>query len=166
VKIFEAFSQEDASVTRRFGGTGLGLTISNKLLSLMNSQLQLESELDKGSTFFFDVEFESHEDEDIAFDLQGTFSHVLVVDDNRSNRAILEEMLGISGIYAKSVESGTKAIQFLQEKPEDAELIIMDYHMPEIDGLETIRIIREELRLDMPIMLLHSSSDDDFVINL
>ncbi|PAC30286.1 response regulator [Flectobacillus sp. BAB-3569] len=164
VKIFEAFSQEDASVTRRFGGTGLGLTISNKLLSLMGSQLQLESELDKGSTFFFDVAFESYEDENIAFDLQGTFSHVLVVDDNGSNRAILEEMLGISGIYAKSVESGTKAIQFLKEKPEDAELIIMDYHMPEIDGLETIRIIRQELGLDMPIMLLHSSSDDDFVI--
>jgi CheY-like chemotaxis protein len=73
-------------------------------------------------------------------------------------------MLGISGIYAKSVESGTKAIQFLQERPEDAELIIMDYHMPERDGLETIRIIREELRLDIPIMLLHSSSDDDVVI--
>jgi signal transduction histidine kinase len=91
VKIFEAFSQEDASVTRRFGGTGLGLTISNKLLSLMGSQLQLESELDKGSTFFFDVAFESYEDENIAFDLQGTFSHVLVVDDNGSNRAILEE---------------------------------------------------------------------------
>lgn len=164
LRIFEAFSQEDASVTRRFGGTGLGLTISNKLLSLMSSQLQVQSEVNTGSTFFFDVEFESYEDEEIAFNLQGTFSHVLIVDDNRNNCAILEEMLGISGIFSKSVDSGFKAIQTLQERPEDVELIIMDYHMPDLDGLETIRLIREELDLKIPIILLHSSSDDEKVI--
>ncbi|WP_097128020.1 ATP-binding protein [Spirosoma fluviale] len=97
-KIFEAFSQEDSSTTRRFGGTGLGLAISNKLLGLMGSQLQLTSELGKGSTFFFTIQFKSLPGEVNQWTRLQLIQHVLIVDDNTTNRQILLAMLDLASI--------------------------------------------------------------------
>ncbi|TGL73900.1 PAS domain-containing hybrid sensor histidine kinase/response regulator [Leptospira yasudae] len=165
-RIFDAFSQEDASTTRRFGGTGLGLTISNQLLSMMGSKLDLESELGKGSTFFFDLITEVISDHTENWPKIEFIRNVLVVDDNDNNRKILENMLQLRNIPCENVKSGTEAIEKLSAGKR-YDMILMDYHMPFMDGLETAQIIREKLKIspeEQPIVLLSSASDDSDTI--
>jgi signal transduction histidine kinase/DNA-binding response OmpR family regulator len=163
-KIFEAFSQEDGSTTKRFGGTGLGLTISNKLLSLMDSQLHLQSELAVGSLFYFDVNFKTFDGNYLDWENIKNIQKVLVVDDNTNNRIILREMLALKNISCDEASSGAMALGKINEGIK-YDIVIMDYHMPEMDGIETIRKIREQLpkAADQPIMLLYSSSEDNFI---
>ncbi len=141
-KIFEAFTQEDSSTTRQFGGTGLGLTISNKLLSMMDSQLSLKSTLGKGSTFYFDIDVDcSYEDQgDAIVDLG--FEKVMIVDDNETNLRLLEDMLKIAGLKTISATNGFRALDILSGD-EDVDLIIMDLHMPVMDGFETMDKINQ-----------------------
>ncbi|WP_431293748.1 PAS domain S-box protein [Pedobacter sp. P26] len=165
-KIFGAFSQEDSSTTKKYGGTGLGLTISNKLLKMMGSHLELKSTPGEGSTFFFDLKLKSEQGEPIEWRGIESITHVLVVDDNDNNRAILVNMLSLKNIQADQARNGFEALQFLAEgRVYDA--ILMDYHMQYMDGLETSRKIRENFTLDqenLPLILLHSSSDDEKII--
>jgi PAS domain S-box-containing protein len=165
-KIFEAFSQEDGSTTKKYGGTGLGLTISNRLLGLMGSRLQLISAPGKGSTFFFDLAVKTEQGDPISWDNIDLIKTALIVDDNDNNRMILEQMLLLRNIHAESTKNGFEALQLLATG-RVFNVILMDYHMPYMDGLETIRKIRESfLRSpeEQPIMLLHSSSDDARII--
>ena len=165
-KIFDAFSQEDGSTTKKYGGTGLGLTISNKLLKMMGSQLVLESELGIGSTFYFDLTVKSEKGEPIEWEQYDTLKRILIVDDNKNNRLILQEMLNLLNIKSEQVINGFEALELLStDKGFDA--VLMDYHMPEIDGLETISQIRDSLELDaetLPIVLLSSSAEDAMVV--
>lgn len=165
-KIFGAFSQEDSSTTKKYGGTGLGLTISNKLLKMMGSHLELKSVIGEGSTFFFDVNLKAEQGEPIEWRGIESITNVLVVDDNDNNRAILVDMLSLKNIHADQARSGFEALQFLAEgRIYDA--ILMDYHMPYMDGLETSAKIRESFTLEqdrLPLILLHSSSDDEKII--
>ena len=160
-RIFESFTQADASTTRKFGGTGLGLTISNKLLEKMNSGLEVTSKPGEGSKFYFTVAFTVEEGERII-DHEINLDEILIVDDNDKNRAILEEMLKIKDIKTEQAKDGFEALKRLEEHgPYD--LIILDYHMPNMDGIEVIRRIREEMEYSgevQPILFLHSSSDD------
>ena len=161
-KIFEAFSQEDSSTTKKYGGTGLGLTISNKLLALMNSQLQLKSKPGEGSLFYFDVWFKSELGEAIEWEGLEEIHDVLVVDDNENNRLIVSQMLRLKNIRTHEATNGFDALHYLAAG-NPCDVILMDYHMPFMDGLETIKKIRESFKdhlEDMPILLLHSSSDD------
>ncbi|MBK0378500.1 PAS domain S-box protein [Mucilaginibacter segetis] len=165
-KIFEAFSQEDSSTTKKYGGTGLGLTISNKLLGLMGSRLQLTSAVDHGSTFYFDVTLRSEQGEAIDWENIDQIKNVLVVDDNENNRMILNQMLLLKNIRTAEASSGFEALQLLS-KGEKYDVIVMDYHMPFMDGLETIKKIRESFygtAAEQPIIMLHSSSDDSKII--
>ena len=159
-EIFSAFSQEDGSITKRYGGTGLGLTISNKILGLANSTLQLESEQGKGSNFYFDLDFRTEGEEcDLALE---NIKKVLIVDDNHNNRKILKRMLELKNIEVVESDSGLKALLLMMENP-DFDVIIMDYHMPVMDGIETIRKIRGIEPADdkqSPFIILYSSSDD------
>ncbi len=161
-EIFEAFAQEDSSITKKYGGTGLGLTISNRLLKLGESSLQLESEPGKGSRFYFDLKLKVERN---GFDnepLEG-IKKVLVVDDNDNNRRILKRMLELKKIHVDEAESGLSALLMLQ-KDASYDVIIMDYHMPIMDGIETIRKIKEIVNKDVgdqPIVMLYSSSDDE-----
>jgi PAS domain S-box-containing protein len=156
-EIFKAFIQEDASITKRFGGTGLGLTISNQLLELSDSILQIESEQGNGSHFFFDIDFDIEKDEvDMALE---NIKTVLIVDDNDNNRMILRRMLEIKGIVVTEVDSGLKALLTMMEARQ-FDVIIMDYHMPVMDGIETIRKIKK-LNQNSPFIVLYSSSDDE-----
>ena len=165
-EIFDAFAQEDSSITKKYGGTGLGLSISNRLLKLAGSQLKVESEVGKGSRFFFNLTLKVQEDtiEDAALE---NIKRVLVVDDNDNNRRILKRMLELKKIHVDEADSGLVALLMLQ-KDNDYDVIIMDYHMPVMDGIETIRKIKEIVNkdiLEQPIVMLYSSSDDEELQN-
>jgi len=159
-RLFQAFSQADTSTTRRFGGTGLGLTISNLLAEKMGSKIEVHSEPGKGSIFYFAIEttYTCSESRPKTPPIQ----RALVVDDNDNNRLILEHNFAYWGIEYVGCESGSTALALLTNTaPYD--VLIIDYHMPDMDGLETIRLIRDHLRLapeQLPIIFLHSSSDD------
>lgn len=160
-RLFQAFSQADTSTTRRFGGTGLGLTISNLLAEKMGGRIEVHSELGKGSIFYFAIETTYAHDGDGQLKPL-PIRRVLVVDDNDNNRLILEHNFAYWGIEYVGCESGATALALLTNTPR-YDLLIIDYHMPDMDGLETIRLIRQQLCLSpeqMPIILLHSSSDD------
>lgn len=162
-KIFEVFMQEDASVTKKFGGTGLGLTISNSLLALMDSQLVLKSEVGKGSTFSFDVRFKSQDGKPMEWENIERIKNVLIVDDNQNNRLILKEMLALKEIDSVQASSGFEAIEAIKSG-KIFDVVIMDYHMPQMDGIETIRAIRELISpKEQPVILLYSSSDDEYI---
>lgn len=165
-KIFEAFSQEDNSTTKKYGGTGLGLAISNQLLALMGSHLQLESTPGVGSTFYFDVTFRSEQGSPIEWEDIEKVKNVLIVDDNQNNRTILEQILLQRNIKTAQAKNGIEALELL-ESGEKYDAILMDYHMPFLDGVETIRNIRNNFNIgedDVPVILLHSSSDDEKII--
>lgn len=164
-KIFEAFSQEDGSTTKKYGGTGLGLTISNKLLEMMNSRLQLCSKPGEGSVFFFDLTVKSASGEPIIWEGLDRIKNVLVVDDNNHNREILQQMLLLKNIQSVPAKNGLEALQLLAAG-NTFDAILMDYQMPLMDGLETIRKIRENFAAEaaLPVLLLSSSSDNEQVI--
>jgi PAS domain S-box-containing protein len=162
-KVFNAFDQEDSSTTRKYGGTGLGLTISNKLLGLMESKLEVISELGLGSIFSFAIRFKSEEGENYIEEITKEITRVLVVDDNKNNRIILREMLAIGNIKSELVSNGIEALQSL-EGANRFDLAIVDYNMPYMNGIDLIGHIRNKLnytREDLPIILLHSSADDE-----
>ncbi len=162
-RIFEAFSQEDSSTTKRFGGTGLGLTISNSLLGLMDSRLQLVSKLEHGSTFFFDVTFRAIEGED-RFEWENVeqIENVLVVDDNVHNGQILKDMLANKRIMADYISNGEEAYNRLVAG-KGYDVILVDCQMPGWDGIETIRMLRklEGKAARQPVILLNDSFDEE-----
>ena len=162
-KVFNAFDQEDSSTTRKYGGTGLGLTISNKLLGLMDSKLEVKSELGLGSEFSFAIRFKSEKGANYIEEITKEITRVLVVDDNKNNRIILKEMLAIGNIQSELVSNGIEALQSL-EGTNRFDLAIVDYNMPYMNGIDLIGHIRNKLnytRVDLPIILLHSSADDE-----
>jgi signal transduction histidine kinase/response regulator RpfG family c-di-GMP phosphodiesterase len=163
-KIFEAFSQEDGSTTKRFGGTGLGLTISGKLLSLMGSRLQLESRPGRGSVFYFTLRMRSAQGQPYEWQNSENIQNVLIIDDNLNNRLILRDMLALKSIGSMQAAGGQEALDLLAAGHK-YDVLIMDYHMPYMDGIETIRKIRTlyPTPQDQPIILLYSSSDDAFI---
>jgi len=165
-KIFEAFTQEDGSVTKKYGGTGLGLTISNRLLGLMGSKLQLKSRPGSGSFFYFDVVFRSEQGEAIEWGDIDLIKKVLVVDDNENNRLILSQMLLLKNIKTTEATNGFDVLKKMAAG-EHYDVILMDYQMPYMDGLDTIRRIRENFyptAEEQPIVLLFSSAEDEKVI--
>lgn len=164
-KIFDAFSQEDASTTKKYGGTGLGLTISNKLLKMMDSTLALESVPGEGSVFHFEITLKSLSGDAIEWENIEAIKNILIVDDNDNNRIILSQILKLKNIKVHEAKSGFEALQLLSERKK-YDVIIMDYHMPYMDGIDTIKKIRESFystHEDQPIILLHSSADDNII---
>ncbi|MGO9641340.1 MAG: response regulator [Candidatus Acidiferrales bacterium] len=147
--IFEAFSQADSSSTRRYGGTGLGLTISRRLVKMMGGEIWAESELGHGSMFHFTARFglsqsDSEAPSPLAEDLQGV--KALLVDDNATNLQILQTMLSRWGMQVSVASSGKAALQLVAEAHEAGEsfaFVLTDLHMPEMDGFALIEKIRE-----------------------
>ncbi|AFM26218.1 response regulator [Desulfomonile tiedjei] len=152
-RLFAAFSQADTSVTRKFGGTGLGLTISKHLVEMMGGQISVESELGRGSTFSFSIEFgrASREKRRQLVPPQSVEGlKVLVVDDNPTAREVLVEQLDSLKFRVMSAPSARAAISELkrssaQDAPYD--LVVMDWKMPEMDGIEASRVIRNDADL-------------------
>jgi PAS domain S-box-containing protein len=161
-KLFKSFSQGDSSTTRKFGGTGLGLVISDMIAQKMGSKINITSQFGKGSTFYFDIETEVEHGEKINTEDIHSIKRCFVIDDNENNRIILEHTMANWGIECISCDNGFEAMKII-ETSDPFDVVVCDYHMPYIDGLETIKLIREKLKLSpdkLPIILLHSSSDD------
>ncbi len=166
-RLFTAFSQAEASTTRKYGGTGLGLTISKRLVEMMDGEIGVESTAGLGSTFYFTARFglQPTQREPIADDpsLQGL--KVLVVDDNASARHILLSMLAAFKFQAAAASCGEDALQALKQARQDGKpfgLILMDWSMPGMDGMETVRRMRAlefdgKPMGDIPVFLMTSA---------
>ena len=162
--IFDMFSQADASTTRRYGGTGLGLAISQQLLKLMNTRLELESEPGQGSTFHFTVnlglapELETIQEPGVE-SLRGI--PTLVVDDNEINRGILQRLLERWSMPAVMVEGGAAALAAIDRAfaaGQAFRLILLDAHMPGMDGFELARRIQESHAAEGAVVMMLSSA--------
>ncbi|MCB1141361.1 MAG: response regulator [Leptospiraceae bacterium] len=161
-KLFKAFGQADTSTTRKFGGTGLGLIISEMIAKRMNSKINFTSLENEGTCFYFDIKCK-YENGDKNNKLStNSIKNCLVIDDNSNNLLILNYLLAKLGIDVSESSNGKEGLEILKSKG-TFDLIICDYYMPEMDGLKVIQTIREEMKLNeesQPILLLHSSSDD------
>ena len=146
-KLFQPFMQADTSTTRKYGGTGLGLTISKRLAEMMGGEIWVESEPGRGSTFSFTADFglgkeKAKKQYKPASELRGM--KVLVVDDNATSRDILQEMLESFTFEVTVAASGPEGITELESAKEDRpfELVVMDWKMPGMDGIEASRRIK------------------------
>ena len=166
--IFENFTQGSTQINRKFGGTGLGLSIVKNLLSLLGSEINLESDLGKGSTFTFQLKFEAKEVDNsinntptkaavpVENKLEG--KNILIVEDNKINQMITRKILEKHGVKCEVADNGTIAVEKTQEKEYD--LILMDIHMPGISGIEATKEIRK-FNSEIPIIALTAVTLDD-----
>jgi CheY-like chemotaxis protein len=164
-KLFQPFTQADASTTRRFGGTGLGLSISKRLVELMGGAIGADSTLEAGSTFWFELPLGRGSIADFAAahpaapapaagpQLRGL--RVLAIDDNRINLFMLERALQLEGAVVSMAADGQQALQTLAANPEGFDVVLMDIQMPVMDGLTATREIRQDPALArLPVIAL------------
>lgn len=176
-KLFKYFSQVDVSMSRKYGGSGLGLAISKRLVELMGGTIGVESYIGRGSEFWFTLPFstqiEAKESEvkgdmshspDVAAFSRKKSAHILIVEDNATNRKLAEALLKKNGHTTESVGDGREAITMLCDKRFD--VVLMDIQMPHMDGFEATRVIRDPnsdvLNHDVPIiaMTAHAMKGD------
>jgi len=174
--IFDSFTQATNETTRKYGGTGLGLTITKQLIELQNGKIYVESETGKGSSFIFELDFKKairpdktilSNDKSIDYEnifflkSDGSKVRILVAEDNKINQLFVSSILSKRNIETKLVENGKEALKALQENYYD--LILMDLHMPEMDGYETTKIIKSEFQFptnQIPIVAFTAAATD------
>ena len=161
--LFQAFSQVDSSTTRKYGGTGLGLVISQRLVKLMGGEITIDSQLGIGSTFTFTVKYKTSQKSSLQYvvhtaeDLAG--KKILVVDDNPTNLTILKNQLSYWKFTPILANSGKQALEILSYT-KDFDLVISDMQMPEMDGLELAEKIKQTMP-NLPLFLLSSIGDEN-----
>ena len=158
--LFDAFTQMDGSTTRKYGGTGLGLTISRQLVRLMGGEMRVDSEEGRGATFTFTALLEAQAEEDVKHVLSPAEFRdmkVLVVDDNKLSREILADYLESFSFRPDLASSAEEALEMLEKAAGEApyELVLMDYKMPGVDGIEASRHIKSSASLrKVPAVLM------------
>ena len=171
-RLFLPFTQADSSTTRLYGGTGLGLTISNELVTMMGGRLACESELGRGSDFFFSIELDvdrrakrRHGTEEELDSLRGR--SVLVVDDNTTNCQIIRNQVTAMGMQVDTASSGAEGLDkllYATERGKGYDLVLVDFQMPVMDGVEFARRVKgDQLLSATPLIMLTSavySSDE------
>jgi signal transduction histidine kinase/CheY-like chemotaxis protein len=164
-QLFQRFTQADASTTRKFGGSGLGLVICKNLVELMGGTIHVDSRPGSGSTFWFDLPFDVAarpldlpESEPEAIGKSVRKANVLVAEDNPINQLVVRAMLERQGIKVTLVEDGARALAAIQERTFD--LVLMDCQMPVMDGYEATRLIRAARRMGprIPIVALTANA--------
>lgn len=150
--LFSSFNQVDNSITRKYGGTGLGLAISAKLVNLMGGEIWVDSEFSKGSTFSFTTKLEISEEVIPNLKSQAQAEqensllgkHILLVDDSTTSTYVLAEMLKHMGCHVSVAHSGNECLAKLHDIEETVHLMIVDWKMPEMDGVELIKRIHSQ----------------------
>jgi PAS domain S-box-containing protein len=161
-KIFDKFSQEDATIQRKFGGTGLGMAISKELINLMNGEIHVKSAKGIGTQFAISIPFgipdrPIAEPSSLESNLNSLANQlIMLVEDNAINRLVVKTQLKQHGIHLIEVENGLQAIQ--HPKLSEVNLILMDLQMPEMDGFSATLHIRNQLKLHMPIIALTANA--------
>jgi signal transduction histidine kinase/CheY-like chemotaxis protein len=161
-RLFKAFSQVDSSTTRKYGGTGLGLVISERLITLMGGSINVESEEGKGTTFSFNIQTKAGQESkkqyaNLNFEASAG-KKILVVDDNMTNLKILRGQLELWKLVPTLAQSAKQALSIL-ETEQDFSLVISDMQMPEMDGIELAQLIKSR-NAKLPIILLSSVGDE------
>lgn len=162
-KLFEKFTQEDRTTARKYGGTGLGMSISRQLVELMSGQIAVESAKGNGTTILLNIPFETGTPADLPGKRHSvadtrllTGKNVLLVEDNEMNRLVVTTILEGYGVVLAEAVNGADAIARLKQQPFD--LVLMDVQMPVMSGLEATTIIRNELKLNIPIIALTANA--------
>ncbi|MGL4943598.1 MAG: response regulator [Thermoguttaceae bacterium] len=164
-RLFTSFTQADSSTTRKYGGTGLGLVISKNLVELMGGQIDVTSTAGVGTTFRFTVRMRENFAVAAAYSGESDLSHCrfLIVDDNETDREYISKLAHNFTSHVDTVESGEKAIEALQRASREGmkyDLLLIDWKMPRLDGIETIRRIRDDEQIiDPPGILMASAYD-------
>ena len=157
-RIFKPFEQADASIAKRFGGTGLGMSITRNLVTLMGGQIQVESEPGVGTTFIVDLPFKKGEESSLAepdFAQQGL--QALIVDDEQSvceQTAVLLEKIKVKAQWRLSGAEAVELVKETHREGRDVDLCLIDWKMPDMDGVEVTRRIRREVGNDVPIVMI------------
>ena len=166
-KLFDAFSQEDSTRTNRFGSTGLGMAITKNIIELMNGTISVESEKQKGTTFTVTVTLTDCDRKDMGeedHDLQPHDLCVLVIDDDPIACEHAQLVLGQVGVNCEKALSGEEGLQMVKirhARREPYNLILVDWRMPDMDGVETTRQIRAAVGTETPVIILSSYNWDD-----
>jgi PAS domain S-box-containing protein len=163
--LFQPFMQADSSTTRRFGGSGLGLSICRELATLMDGEVGCDSDGEHGSSFWVDLPLHAAEDEDVtrpgelAVPSQPLLGmRVLLAEDNPVNRLIVGSMLGRLGAEVVEAEDGADAVRVASQSTPTLHAVLMDLHMPEIDGLEATRLLRaQHATAHLPVIALSAA---------
>jgi CheY-like chemotaxis protein len=163
-RLFKAFSQVDSSTTRKYGGTGLGLVISQRLVALMGGVLTVESQVGVGTTFSFNIHATASQEpirQHLNFNpIANEGKHVLLVDDNVTNLTILKTQLEQWNLSTTLAFTGLQALEILASSPEDRfDLVITDMQMPDMDGTQLSQHIKSKYS-NLPIILLSSVGDE------
>jgi len=168
-QLFQSFQQADTSITRKYGGTGLGLVISRKLAELMHGEAGAESEFGKGSTFWFTARLGKDParrvQRTLRADLQGF--RALVVDDNESARAVLDDLLEGMSVVVDEAASGQAAIDAVQKAAAEGQpynIVFLDWKMPGMNGIETMQEIRKGTHGALPRMVMVTAYDDEEIV--
>lgn len=163
-QLFDKFAQEDRSITRKYGGTGLGMSISKQLVELMGGAIQVDSKKNQGSTFEIHLHFKKGEIGDLCLPVNTPTSNtavlsgkrILLAEDNEMNRLLATTILRQYGIVVTEAKDGAEAILHMQQQSFD--LILMDLQMPIKDGFQATRKIRNELSSTIPIIALTANA--------